>query len=328
MSGTKARRGIAATLAATATVVCPGCILGNRPTFVHTGTRPEQITFYLDGAGNFGFGKESVPLGLADGGYEGHVRHYIWTSYLGPVADQIYLSHNRREGMQLAEEIEKHLDLYPTGHVNVIALSAGTGVAVFALETLRPTYSVDNVILLSSSLSSDYDLTRALRRVRGSIYFFWSPDDPILEDLVPMLRTVDGSRTATPAGIWGARLPRGAPPETVRLYQKQVVNRRWSPSIASGPFKLRHAGSINRGVIRQLVAPIVVAKPPDRSGSPIETATSTRPTFRRASPAPPVSPTPYPTPGRPALRPTPTVRPGAAGRGPLAPSTRPSAALR
>ncbi len=284
-----------------------GCVLGNRPTLVRTGTRADEVTFYLDGAGNYGFGKESVPLGLADGGYEGHVQHYIWTTYLGPVLDQVYLSHNRNEGRQLAQRIEEHLDRYPTGRVNLIALSAGTGVAVFALESLRPTYFVDNVVLLSSSLSSGYDLTTALQRVRGGIYFFWSPDDPILEGFVPIIGTVDRTYDSTPAGIWGARLPRGASEETRELYRRHVFNRRWSPSAIRGPFKLQHAGSISRSVIQKLVAPILVAGPttPAQTGQPAQkppAPTMTLPPRTQPGSVPPSRTGPAPT--RPAPRAT------------------------
>jgi len=252
----------------------PGCILGNRPTLVQIGSRNDQITFYLDGAGNYGFGKETVPLGLADGGYNGHFQHFIWTTYLGAVVDQISVSHNRREGRQLAARIQTFLDDHPGGEVNLIGLSAGTGVIVFALETLEPRYQVQNVIMLSSSLSADYDLTAALRRVDGGIYFVWSPDDPILRGVVPILGTVDrsGQRSA-PAGTWGARMPFGASKATRELYSGKVHNIRWYPEPLIGPLKLRHAGSIGRSTIRDLVAPILVhrsrfARGPETKPSP------------------------------------------------------------
>jgi len=282
------RRGALAIGLACTVCAAPGCVLGNRPTLVHRGSRPEKITFYLDGAGNYGFGKESVPLGLADGGYQGHVEHFIWTTYLGAVVDQISLQHNRREGAKLARRIEEHLSRYPDGEVNIIALSAGTGVAVFALETLRPGLQVDNVVLLSSSLSADYDLTAALRHVRGGMWFFWSPNDPILQGVVPIVGTVDRSpEDSPPAGTWGAHLPRGASETTRELYRKRVHNQQWTPDSELGPLRLRHAGSISRGVIRSRVAPILVARarPATQPASP----PTPRPTFTTPQ-APPVTP--------------------------------------
>ncbi len=274
----------------------PGCILGSRPTLVQVGTRDDQRTFYLDGAGNYGFGKESVPLGLADGGYEGHVEHYIWTTYLGAIVDQVSVSHNRREGYKLAARIREFLDIRPHGEVNLIGLSAGTGIIVFALEALDPKYRVQNVVMLSSSLSADYDLTAALRRVDGGIYFFWSPDDPILAELVPLVGTVDrSSRSNSPAGIWGARMPFGASQSTRDLYARKVHNIRWYPEPLIGPLKLRHAGSISRSHIRDLVAPILVYRSRAAMGAERQTAApapKARPAAAAARASSPLEPRP------------------------------------
>lgn len=281
----------------------PGCILGSRPTLVQVGTRDDQRTFYLDGAGNYGFGKESVPLGLADGGYEGHVEHYIWTTYLGAIVDQVSVNHNRREGHKLAARIRQFLDMRPNGEVNLIGLSAGTGIIVFALESLDPKYRVQNVVMLSSSLSADYDLTVALRRVNGGIYFFWSPDDPILAEVVPLVGTVDrSSRSNSPAGIWGARMPFGASQATRDLYARKVHNIRWYPEPLIGPLKLRHAGSISRSHIRDLVAPILVHR--SRAATRAEQRSAApAPKNRPASPAAHASAPPEPRPRPPAPRP-------------------------
>jgi pimeloyl-ACP methyl ester carboxylesterase len=261
--------------------------LGNRPTFVHTSAIADEKTFFLDGAGNFGFGKETVPLGLADAGYHGQVEHFIWTTYWGPIYDQMSITHNRRKAAELARQIEAHLDLHPSGKVNIIALSAGSGVAVFALEVLGSDYRVDNVVLLSSSLSAEYDLTRALKHVRGGMYFFWSPDDPILKRLVPIVGSVDqeGS-TPLAAGVAGASPPVRASRETMQLYRQRVHNVKWEPEILVGPVKYWHAGSITRSMIRELVAPIIVGKAPE-TPRPIPS-----PQIRRAGGSKPTTPRP------------------------------------
>jgi len=298
----------------------PGCILGNRPTLFQVGSREDQKTYFLDGAGNYGFGKETVPLGLADGGYQGHVEHFIWTTYLGAVVDQISVGHNRREGRNLAGRIQEFLDTHSDGEVNLIGLSAGTGVVVFALESLEPKYHVQNVVMLSSSLSADYDLTGALRHVDGGIYFFWSPDDPILGGVVPIIGTVDRSPHRTsPAGTWGARLPFGAGKQSRQLYGDKVHNVRWYPEPLIGPFKLRHAGSISRPVIRDLVAPILVYRSRPARGP-------------ETQPAPKVH-APTPPPGAPTTRPklhavAPTRHPPAPPRQQRPVTTSPSPSVR
>ncbi len=258
-----------------------GCILGNRPQFVRGGSDLREVTFFLDGAGNLGFGKETVPLGLEDGGYQGQIEHYIWTTYLGPVMDQVSYSHNRREGRQLADRIRRHLNKYPGSKVNIIALSAGTGVAAFALESLPPQFQVDNVIMLSSSLSAEYNLGRALRRVRGGMYFFWSTGDPILRGMVPLMGTVDRENTSEVAGVIGARLPSGASRETRDLYVAHVHNIRWYTDEIGGPIKLRHAGTTDRTFIRDMVAPIIVGGP--ATAAPVVARSAGQPTATAAA---------------------------------------------
>lgn len=285
----------------------PGCIIGNRPNFVEPkATRPDQRTYFLDGAGNYGFGKETVPLGLADAGYQGFVEHFIWTTYLGPVLDQIDVTHNRRKGAELARRIEGFLRRYPDGQVSIIGLSAGSGVAIFAVEALRSNYKIDHVVMLDSSLSANYDLSPALTHVRGGIYFLWSPDDPVLREVVPVLGTVDrSSERVLPAGVYGARLPRNATKETVNLYRK-VHNIPWHPRPLVGPVTLQHGGSISRSVICDIVAPIILRRPmpepppPARRRSAVPPgATPPRPSFSDVdtppaahSPATPAPPTP------------------------------------
>jgi hypothetical protein len=273
---TDIRINVARMLLAAFMTMTGGCILGNRPTFVPGGADTSEITYYLDGAGNYGFGKETVPLGLMDGGYNGKIEHFIWTSYLGPLTDQIVSPVNRMRAQQLANKIRDYIDGHPRATVNIIGLSAGSGIAIFALERLPMKYRVDNVIMLSSSLSARYDLSRALRRVRGGIYFFWSPNDPILGSLVPIVGTVDGEHTSQVAGAVGAKLPPAVSREERQLYTK-VHNVRWYTNEIGGPFKLQHAGTTDRTFVHDMVAPIIV-----RGKSRQETPASHRPTTHPA----------------------------------------------
>lgn len=275
---------------------CTGCVLGNRPTLIQTGTREDDITFYLDGAGNFGFGKESVPLGLRDGGYQGVFEHFIWTTYLGPGLDQGSYRFNRFRARQLAKRIQQHYDRYPGGRVNVIGLSAGSGVAIFAMEELSAGYNVDNVVMLSSSLSSEYDLTAALAHVRGGVYVLWSPKDPILRGMVPIVGTVDRASRSTPAaGVWGAMPPLNATAQTRQAYREKVHNIQWHPDAIQGPVRLQHAGSCSRDIVRELVAPIIrgtvqksfIAAPATQPTTPAQAKPTA--TINNANKTPPVA---------------------------------------
>ena len=52
-------------------------------------------TYYLDGAGNWGWGVAEVPQGLRSAGYQGDVEIFVWTSSLNPAIDQVNVLGNR-----------------------------------------------------------------------------------------------------------------------------------------------------------------------------------------------------------------------------------------
>ena len=61
---------------------------------------------------------------------------------------------------------------------------------MWAVEGLPNGVMVDNLVLLGSSLSSKYDMRKALRHVRGKVYVFYSSRDEILTSAVRVLGTV------------------------------------------------------------------------------------------------------------------------------------------
>jgi len=171
--------------------------------------RPEDQfgrIYYIDGAGNWGFGQLAVPQGLREAGYRGRIATYRWSATLNPLLDQtVFRAVARAQGRKLAREIEHYLAEYPNNEVHLIALSAGTGVAVWACEHLTPPAKIGNVILLSSSLSSEYEMSKALANVRGTIFVYYSPNDGVLGGPVQVLGTIDGALGSHPAGLVGLR---------------------------------------------------------------------------------------------------------------------------
>jgi len=65
-------------------------------------------------------------------------------------------SRNESEARRLAERIELYMDEFPGRRANIIALSAGTGIATWALEALPSKYHVGPWVS-RSALSRDYD---------------------------------------------------------------------------------------------------------------------------------------------------------------------------
>ncbi len=207
------------------------------------------ITLYCPGAGNFDFGDIGIRKGLEAAGYQGQVASVMWTVAFNPAIDQ-RLGNAKLGGMRLARTIEQYVDKYPGRSVNVIGLSAGTGVAIWALEDLKPGYSVDNVVLLGSSLWHRYDVGQALRRVNGKIYNYYSPNDQVLTGLMKVFGTIDGVFGEDGAGAVGLHSPNGS---------ERVVNIRWEPTFKQYGNFGNHTDGTRAPFVKQYISKHIMA---------------------------------------------------------------------
>jgi hypothetical protein len=202
-------------------------------------------TYYLDGAGNWGFGASQVPNGLKRAGYVGDVELYVWTSSFNPLIDQLNIGNARLRAAILSDKINRYKQRYPNNMVNIIALSAGTGVATWAIENLKDGVKVDNLVLLGSSLSSSYNMSKALRHMNGKIYAYHSPHDSVLET-VKIVGTIDGKRGVNSIGLTGLRPPRGM--------ADRVVNIGWNKSWMRLGWAGAHTDTTNEKFVRMEIA--------------------------------------------------------------------------
>jgi pimeloyl-ACP methyl ester carboxylesterase len=232
---------------------------------------PRAYVYYLDGAGGGGLISNwagGVKQGLLDAGYEGAGEIFRWNTGLGIVADQMAsVDYKQGKARELAREIEKYQTEYPNAPITLVGLSAGTAVVAYALEALPPDVRVDTVIMLSGSLGSEYDLTRALRHVRGRMYVFTSERDEVLTVAVPLVGTADRESAAGGTiGTVGPRPPRGATSETRELYRK-ISKIPWNESFMRYGDYGRHTDTVKAPFVQAFVAPLVmkagVARAPD-----------------------------------------------------------------
>jgi hypothetical protein len=218
--------------------------------------------YYLDGAGggglvaNWGRG---IRDGLANAGYDGWGEEFVWQTRLGVFADQeAGVGYKRGKATELAWKMCQFAKDHPQTPVTLIGLSAGTAIAVFTLEALPQNCQVEDAILLSSSVSSDYDLTRALQRVRNRMYVFTSERDSVLAYLVPIAGTADRRSGAVPsAGLRGFRLPTGASAEMKTQYAK-VTHVRWRPDFEDFGYSGGHTDVVNPRFVQAYIAPLVM----------------------------------------------------------------------
>lgn len=250
--GVVARASLSAALAA---ALC-GCAAGAR----RVDPSQPSLVCYLDGAGggsvltNWGVG---VREGLRLADYRSEFLHFVWQTGLGMAADQAAsVEYKRGKARELARRLRAHMDARPGQAVQMIGLSAGTALAAFTLEELPESHPVENVVFLGSSLSCHYDLTKALRRVRGRLYVYTSDNDVMLAALVPIAGTADRQYCgACAAGLRGFHWPPQADPQLARLYAK-VENIAWRPEFARAGNFGGHTDAVNAEFVRHYVAPL------------------------------------------------------------------------
>jgi len=118
-------------------------------------------------------------------------------------------------------------------------------------------------VLFSPSVSSEHNLTKAMRHVKRNLYATTSPHDSILGGL-PV--NADGEGGA-PAGRGGFHLPRSAGQETMKAYER-VINLPWQPSYLGYGWSGSHVSVTESDFVAAAIAPRVLTTetyPHDRS---------------------------------------------------------------
>jgi len=233
-----------------------------------TGRAAERYgkTFFLDGAGNWGDGAQGVADGLFAAGYQGDVEEYVWTTSFNPLVDQLNQPAARARSRQLADKIRAFRKRFPETPINVVALSAGTGVATWAIEQLDASTKIDNLVLLGSSISHDYDMTKALKNMNGLIYVYASPHDVVLES-VRTIGTIDGKRGVDSAGYVGL-----TPPANM---EGRVVNTKWSREWLKYGWTGAHEDCVNPSFVRFEIAKRLLSDPHQETTPALATAHAT-----------------------------------------------------
>ncbi|MFQ5429190.1 MAG: hypothetical protein ACE5E1_02670 [Phycisphaerae bacterium] len=222
----------------------------------------DAVVFYCDGAGWYS-GAGPVAAGLRRGGYQGDFRTFSWSAFLGPGPDHLIAARSKLTARRLSGRIERARWRNPEGSICVMGLSAGTAVALSAVEQLSGSVQVDHVVLLSASVSANRNLTPVMKHVRGYLYATSSLHDGLLRGLVI---NADGGR-GPPAGRVGFRMPREAT-EEVRQAYRRVINLTWHPAYLAYDWDGGHTSVTHSPFIAAVIAPRILSAGPfplDRS---------------------------------------------------------------
>lgn len=222
------------------------------------GVQQQGVVYYIGGAGPVGnIGSFDVPRGMRDAGFRGLVEVVPWQSWTH-AGDQLNISRNRAKAAELADQIQRFRRRHPDAPIHIIALSAGTGIATFALEYLPESFKVDNIIYLGCSMSSGHDMTRALRRVQGKLYVLYSRSDVILSNLVWYTGTVDRKESRDGiAGLEGFHRISSPYPDTEKQYQK-LVNVPYRSDFRDGGYDGGHVSATTKTFVQYYLAPAMM----------------------------------------------------------------------
>ena len=124
--------------------------------------------------------------------------------------------------------------------------------AVWACEALTPPAKVHNVILLSSSLSSRYNMHKAMRDIDGKVFVYASPHDEILDGPMRALGTIDGTFDE-PAGVAGFRTPADL--------RDRIVNIRWSAKYERYGWTGSHTDCTSEPFVRIVLSQHIIERP-------------------------------------------------------------------
>lgn len=213
----------------------------------------DATLIYVPGIGGDGPSDASWTRGLRGGGFAGRIEARDWTGNLGPISALWDHARQRAQAWQIARHISRLRAQSPTAPIVLAAHSGGAGVAVEALEDLPPDTQVDGLLLLAPALSRTYDLTSALRHVRGRADVFCSDRDTLVLAIgTTLFGTVDGVHGEA-AGHGGFIRPaRAAPDQYAKLHTHYFSRARQALGDDGG-----HYGTQTPAMAALLVAPLL-----------------------------------------------------------------------
>jgi len=218
----------------------------------------QDYLLHLPGIAGYHWVDKQMIAGLREGGYEGRIAVHDWPGDNPGLGALFNREHNDREAQRVADALEKRYRENPDRRIILTSHSGGTGIAVWALEKLPDDVRVDTVILLASALSPEYDLTPALRHVRGKMYAVTSATDALVLGVgTKTFGTIDGVKCEA-AGKVGFTMPAGADEAEYKKLVQMPYQPEWLQLGNIGD----HIGTLGRLFARTVLTPIVMGKGP------------------------------------------------------------------
>lgn len=237
---------------------------------VSAAQKQTALLIHLPGIGGHMRIDDQMTAGLKLGGVDAEILIYDWTNGNPGMPALGNYQGNQREAEKVAKMILEARRADPSRRIILTGHSAGTGIAVWALEKLPDDVQIDTLLMIAPALSPGYDLTAALRHVQGHAYAFTSLADQILGWGTRSFGTVDRVKTDA-AGRIGFTPPDSADPQQYAKLRQFPYDRAWTRFNNAGD----HIGAMMRPFARSILAPLLLTG--ELPESPATRPASTRP---------------------------------------------------
>ncbi|MCO6436013.1 MAG: hypothetical protein J5J06_02880 [Phycisphaerae bacterium] len=225
------------------------------------GSLEHGALFLLDGVGGL---QLSVVLARAALAAETDAPGTIVFRWQTPVmgemlSDLMWLRRNKVQAAKLARRILAVRRAHPEAKIHVLAVSGGSGIAVFAMEALRGRAVVETLILACPALSPGYNLGPALQCVERAYALVSHRDRLILGVGTSVFGTVDRKWCAS-AGRVGFELPIAASSSDLANYGK-FRELHWSEDLEAVGHHGSHAEWAGRRFLEAHLMPMLRGEP-------------------------------------------------------------------
>ena len=189
---------------------------------------PRPWFLHLNGIGGERVCDHTLISGLTAGGFDADFHIFDWTEgETGIVALQRYDQH-KIEARKAADLIIQQFTASPGTPIYLTGHSGGAAILTWAMELLPDEIKIESVAMFAPALSPQYDLTKALKHIKGKLYVFTSPHDfVVLSTGTKMFGTMDGVRCDA-AGLKGFVQPKAADAEQYKKIVPQPYQRSWA----------------------------------------------------------------------------------------------------
>ncbi len=216
--------------------------------------RQKPYFLHLPGIGGERITEQWLLSGLKAGGVDAEYRMYDWTD--GDIGLPALLAHdeNIARAKKISELLATHIRNNPDQRVIVSSHSGGCGLAVWTLESLPDNLQIDTLVMIAPALSPQYDLTRALKHVKGRLYVFSSPADIVVGTGTRLFGTIDGVKSES-AGLHGFVCPANADKEQYGKLVPLPYRNEWLPLYGNAG---THICAMRVVFARDFIAPLLL----------------------------------------------------------------------